>query len=211
MLLRPFVCWILSVLLLNSNFAPWEIDGESPFIHFAKMLTVICGEWTHTDIAHNVSSHHSFCIPFFDCILDMQFLPLLTSLIILWFRGYNNTLPNFGLSGDLPVTGDWNNDGKSEIGVFRNSTHTFYLDYNANGVWNVPPADRQYNFGLSGDLPISGDWNNDRKSEIGVYRNSTKLFYLDYNGNGVWNGSVVDRQYNFSTISGDKPISGKWS
>jgi parallel beta-helix repeat protein len=118
---------------------------------------------------------------------------------------------NFGLSGDLPVSGDWNNDGKSEIGVFRNSTHTFYLDYNANGVWNVPPADRQYNFGLSGDLPISGDWNNDRKSEIGVYRNSTKLFYLDYNGNGVWNGSVVDRQYNFSSKSGDLPVSGDWN
>jgi len=118
---------------------------------------------------------------------------------------------NFGITGDNPVTGDWNNDRISEIGVFRPSTHLFYLDYNGNGVWNVPPADRQYNFGISGDIPITGDWNNNGISEIGVYRNSTKLFYLDYNGNGVWNGSVVDRQYNFSTISGDKPISGKWS
>jgi hypothetical protein len=117
---------------------------------------------------------------------------------------------NFGISGDIPVSGDWNKDGKSEIGVFRNSTHLFLLDYNGNGVWNGSVVDRQYNFGISGDIPVSGDWNNDRKSEIGVYRNSTKLFYLDYNGNGVWNGSVVDRQYNFSSISGDKPVSGKW-
>jgi PKD repeat protein len=116
---------------------------------------------------------------------------------------------NFGVSGDLPVSGDWNNDGKSEIGVFQNSTHLFYLDYNGNGVWNVPPADRQYNFDISGDIPVTGDWNNNGISEIGIYRNSTKLFYLDYNGNGVWNGSVIDRQYNFG-ISGDKPVSGKW-
>ena len=117
---------------------------------------------------------------------------------------------NFGLSGDLPVSGDWNNDRKSEIGVFRNSTHLFYLDYNGNGVWNGSVVDRQYNFGISGDLPVTGDWNNDGKSEIGVFRNSTHLFYLDYNGNGVWNGSVIDRQYNFG-ISGDKPVTGKWS
>jgi len=76
-------------------------------------------------------------------------------------------------------------------------------------VWNVPPADRQYNFDISGDIPVTGDWNNNGISEIGIYRNSTKLFYLDYNGNGVWNGSVIDRQYNFG-ISGDKPVSGKW-
>ena len=117
---------------------------------------------------------------------------------------------NFGISGDLPVSGDWNSDGRSEIGVFRNSTKMFYLDYNANGVWNGSVVDRQYNFSsISGDLPISGDWNNDGISEIGVFRNSTKRFLLDFNGNGVWNGASVDRSYNFG-ITGDLPISGKW-
>jgi len=115
----------------------------------------------------------------------------------------------FGISGDSPVFGDWNNDGFTEIGVFRNSTHQFYLDYNWNGAMNGASADRQYNFGISGDIPVSGDWNNDGKTEIGVFRNSTHLFYLDYNGNGVWNGAVVDRTYNFG-ITGDMPISGDW-
>jgi hypothetical protein len=116
---------------------------------------------------------------------------------------------NFGLSGDTPVSGDWNSDGRTEIGVFRNSTHLFYLDYNGNGAWNGAATDRQYNFGLSGDIPVTGDWNLDKKTEIGVFRNSTHLFYLDYNGNGAWNGASVDRQYNFG-ITGDKPVSGKW-
>ena len=111
---------------------------------------------------------------------------------------------NFGISGDIPISGDWNTDRKTEIGVFRPSTHLFYLDYNGNGVWNGAAVDRQYNFGLTGDMPVSGDWNTDGKYEIGVFRNSTHLFYLDYNGNGAWNGASVDKQYNFG-ITGDIP------
>jgi hypothetical protein len=117
---------------------------------------------------------------------------------------------NFGITGDMPITGDWNNNGISEIGVFRPSTHLFYLDYNGNGAWNGAAVDRSYNFGITGDIPITGDWNNDSKSEIGVFRNSTHLFYLDYNGNGAWNGAAVDRTYNFG-INGDIPITGDWN
>ncbi len=116
---------------------------------------------------------------------------------------------NFGLTGDLPVSGDWNRDGKFEIGVFRPSMHTFYLDNNGNGVWNGASVDRQYNFGLTGDSPVYGDWNNDGIAEIGVFRNSNHMFYLDYSGNGVWNGAVTDRQYNFGS-TGDNPVAGKW-
>jgi len=116
---------------------------------------------------------------------------------------------NFGITGDIPITGDWNNDRKTDIGVFRTSTHLFYLDYNGNGAWNGASIDKSYSFGITGDIPITGDWNNDGKTEIGVFRNSTHLFYLDLNGNGVWNGASVDRQYNFG-ITGDKPLAGKW-
>jgi hypothetical protein len=116
----------------------------------------------------------------------------------------------FGLTGDLPIAGDWNNDGTTEIGVYRPSTHMFYLDYNGNGVWEGPSTDRSFNtFGLSGDLPIAGDWNHDGTTEIGVFRPSTHMFYLDYNGNGVWEGPVVDRSYTFG-LTGDTPVIGNW-
>ncbi len=116
----------------------------------------------------------------------------------------------FGAVGDLPIAGDWNNNGAYEIGVFRPSTHTFYLDYNGNGVWNGASSDRQYPFGAVGDLPIAGDWNNNGAYEIGVYRPSTHTFYLDYNGNGVWNGASSDRQYPFGAV-GDLSIAGDWN
>jgi len=59
----------------------------------------------------------------------------------------------YGLSGDLPVSGDWNNDGKDTIGVFRPSTRTWYLDYNNDGR-----VDKTVAYGLDTDLPVSGDW-----------------------------------------------------
>jgi hypothetical protein len=117
---------------------------------------------------------------------------------------------NFGLTGDLPATGDWSDDGKTEIGVYRPSTHSFYLDYNGNGRWDMVPVDKVYNFGLTEDLPATGDWNNDGKTEIGVYRPSTHSFYLDYNGNGRWDLATVDKQYNFG-LTDDNPATGKWS
>jgi len=116
---------------------------------------------------------------------------------------------NFGLTGDLPVSGDWNLDGRTDIGVFRPSTHTFYLDADGNGTWNGALLDRAYNFGLTGDLPVSGDWNLDGRTDIGVFRPSTHIFYLDADGNGAWNGPVIDRAYNFG-LTEDLPVSGNW-
>jgi len=117
---------------------------------------------------------------------------------------------NFGITGDMPLSGDWNGDGTTEIGVFRPSTHLFYLDYNGNGAWNGALVDNQYNFGITGDNPVSGDWNGDGRTEIGVFRPSAHLFYLDYNGNGIWNGAAIDKQYNYG-ITGDLPLSGDWN
>ncbi|MDX8551790.1 SBBP repeat-containing protein [Methanospirillum sp. J.3.6.1-F.2.7.3] len=120
--------------------------------------------------------------------------------------GTGDKTNNFGLSGDKPVTGDWNKDGKTKIGVFRGNK--WYLDYNGNGVWNGPSTDRQYTFGLSGDKPVTGDWNKDGKTKIGVFRGNK--WYLDYNGNGAWNGPSTDRQYTFG-LSGDTPVTGDWN
>jgi hypothetical protein len=158
----------------------------------------VSGDWNHdniTEIGVFRPSTHSF-------YLDANGNGIWNGTVI--DRAYN-----FGISTDLPVSGDWNHDGTTKIGVFRPSTHSFYLDYNGNGIWNGTVIDRAYNFGISTDLPVSGDWNHDNITEIGVFRPSTQAFYLDYNGNGIWNGTVIDKAYAFG-ISTDKPISGKW-
>jgi len=115
----------------------------------------------------------------------------------------------FGQSGDLPVTGDWNNDGITEIGVFRPSTGEWLLDLNGNRKWDGSSLDGLYKFGKSGDLPVTGDWNHDGVTEIGVFRPSTGEWLLELNGNDKWDGSSLDGLYKFGT-NGDRPVAGPW-
>ncbi len=122
-----------------------------------------------------------------------------------------NTVPvtriTFGTSTDKPVTGDWDGDGKTEIGVFRSGQ--FILDLNNDGV-----ADVRVNFGMSTDKPVSGDWDDDGYDEIGVFRASGPLgqFILDntnYNTAGTRTG-VASSRINFG-LSSDIPVPIDWN
>lgn len=57
--------------------------------------------------------------------------------------------------GDIPVLGDWNADGRTKIGIFRNGL--WVLDLNGNGVPKYL-GDGFYGFGMTGDKPVTGIW-----------------------------------------------------
>jgi M6 family metalloprotease-like protein len=118
--------------------------------------------------------------------------------------GAGDLVYTFGKSGDIPVTGDWNKDGKTEIGVVRN-TNLWLLDASGNGAYGA--GDLAYTFGKSGDIPVTGDWNNDGKTEIGVVRNGN-TWLLDASGNGAYGAG--DLAYTFGK-AGDVPVTGDWN
>ncbi|MBI4791281.1 MAG: multicopper oxidase domain-containing protein [Deltaproteobacteria bacterium] len=114
----------------------------------------------------------------------------------------------FGSPGNVPIVGDWNGDGSTEIGAFRDGY--WYLDLNGNGVWDGEPTDKiAGRFGSgTGIVPVTGDWNNDGITEIGVFRTATRLWLLDLNGNGIWDDGI-DLRTSFGS-SGDLPVVGNW-
>ena len=114
-----------------------------------------------------------------------------------------------GLAGDVPVVGDWNNLGSTKIGIYRNGT--WYLDKNGNGLWDGCPAECITWGGLSGDIPVVGDWNNTGSTKVGIYRASTGAWYLDMNGNGVFEGCFTDACIAWGGVSGDVPVVGDWN
>jgi hypothetical protein len=71
----------------------------------------------------------------------------------------------FGIRGGIPVTGDFNGDGKFEVGFFKNGE--WFIDLNDNGIWDA--GDLRAKLGHKGDRPVTGDWDGDGKTDIGIY------------------------------------------
>jgi len=112
---------------------------------------------------------------------------------------------------DIPVTGDWNGDGRAEIGVWRPSDLCFYLDVNGDGKWDPANQDVKLGpLGKIGDVPMAGDWNGDGRDEIGVWDPGSCYFYLDNDGDGIWDSSKGDLKLGPYGESHDTPISGSW-
>jgi hypothetical protein len=108
----------------------------------------------------------------------------------------------YGALDAIPVIGDWNGDGVSNIGIFRDGV--WYLDADGDGKWS--DGDRRVEFGRPGDIPVVGDWNGDGRAKLGVYRNGT--WYLDVTGSGV-----LDSRARVLHLGGpgDIPVVGDWT
>jgi hypothetical protein len=109
------------------------------------------------------------------------------------------------------VIGDWNGDGKDEIGVQRSGNRRFYLDANADGRWSGTGdgLDAVHFFDRPG-TPVTGDWSADGTDQIGT--RSAALYFLDFNGNGTWNRlSGGDMVYNFGGFDTDTAVTGNWA
>ena len=114
---------------------------------------------------------------------------------------------SFGMTGDIPIVGDWTGTGTAKIGVFRDGQ--WFLDLNGNGAWDGCGTDACYaSFGMTGDIPIVGDWTGKGTAKIGVFRDGQ--WFLDLNGNGAWDGCGTDGCYSFGE-AGDIPVFGDWS
>jgi PKD repeat protein len=88
------------------------------------------------------------------------------------------------------------------VGVFRPSTHTFYL--RSSGYPATPAT--VINWGASTDLPVTGDWNGDGTNEVGVFRPSTHMFLLRSSGYPATPAAVIN--WGAST---DLPVTGDWT
>src|SRR6266542_3634099 len=118
---------------------------------------------------------------------------------------------SFGKQGDIPVAGDWNGAGRSKIGVFRPATGEWFLDLDGDGRLDGCSIDRCIaSFGQQGDLAVAGDWDAAGTSKIGLFRPSTGEWFLDRNGNGIWDGCNVDQCVTAFGQPGDLPVAGDW-
>ncbi|MBX3421319.1 MAG: carboxypeptidase regulatory-like domain-containing protein [Pirellulaceae bacterium] len=97
----------------------------------------------------------------------------------------------FGSARDIAVSGDFNGDGVSTIGTFRDGQ--WNLDTNGDGKLN----ERSF-LGQPGDLPLVGDFDGDGIDELAVVRGNRVL--VDSNRNGRFD--ATDRVFELDSTDG---------
>jgi len=100
---------------------------------------------------------------------------------------------NFGVAGDVVVTGDYDGNGRSEFAVFRPSDGIWYLQ-------TGPSTYSETHWGLAEDIPVAADYDADGRTDIAVFRPSNGVWYILQSTLGI---RVV--QWGFGT---DKPVIG---
>jgi hypothetical protein len=106
----------------------------------------------------------------------------------------------------VPVVGDWNGDGRDDIGTFLASTATWTLRYGASP--GLPNAG-VFQFGARNQQPIVGDWNGDGIDGIGTFTKSTSSWTLRQTASA---GAADAGTFRFGpTGSSSIAVAGDWN
>jgi hypothetical protein len=113
----------------------------------------------------------------------------------------------FGSPGQIPVIGVWaTTSGGARVGTFDPVTHKWYVDANGTNTWSGTGTgnDKIWTFGIdSSDYPVVMPYS-DGVDHIGVFNGG--VWYMDYNGNHVWDGEAGgDTKWYFGS-PGDTPV-----
>jgi hypothetical protein len=84
----------------------------------------------------------------------------------------------WGMTGDVPVPGDYDGDGKTDFSIFRPSSNTW---------WVMKSSDNTYysnTFGAGGDKVAPADYDGDGKTDFAVFRPSDTNWYILQSSSG---------------------------
>lgn len=106
----------------------------------------------------------------------------------------------FGLPGDTPIARDWTGKGYDSVGVYRpveSTSSCFFVqntDANNDTVAGVPLCP-----GIPSGPAVVGDWDNDGKDVVGIYRDNEFFVPVEY----------TDHYFRLGIV-GDVPLAGNW-
>ena len=106
--------------------------------------------------------------------------PEVAAFYILSSSDFTTRIETFGQTGDNPlVVGDWDGDGIDDPAVYRDSAVGSQSFFYFLGSDNNPSNNITFlPWGTTGDEPIRGDFDGDRKKDLAVFRPSTEQWII---------------------------------
>lgn len=86
------------------------------------------------------------------------------------------------MTGDMSLTGDFDGDGTTDLGVFRPATGQWFLLYSSRGF--DPAQFGYFAWGTTGDVPLLDDFDGDGRTDVTVYRPSTGQWFIRFSRDG---------------------------
>ncbi len=114
---------------------------------------------------------------------------------------------DFGNPGDTPFAGDFDGDGRDEVGLHRETTGLVYFEDALVPGGGGGAADHQFVFGDPGDLFVAGDWDGDGRETPALLRGCT-FFGKNTSTAGVADFTLGFGEPGFLPVAGDFALSG---
>ena len=107
-------------------------------------------------------------------------------------------------AGDVPLSGDIDGDGKTDLIVWRATTGTWYWLTSSTGYAPASGGVKQWGNQSLGDVPMLGDLDGDGKDDLVVWRASTGNWHYLTSSTGYAYASAGVKQWG-SQAAGDVP------
>jgi len=108
-----------------------------------------------------------------------------------------------GISGGVPVVGDWDGNGTDTIGIYAPDGTWFLRNDNSGGAADLTFS---YGAGITDGVPLVGDWDGDGEDSIGIFRASDGLWFL----RNTNSGGAADLTFDYGAGVGGVPVVGDW-
>lgn len=100
-----------------------------------------------------------------------------------WIMGGSNSAQvtqSWGTSGDKPVPGDYDGDGKTDFSIYRPSTGQWFVLQSSDYAWAPVFA-----WGTPSDVRVPADYDGDGRTDRAVWRPSDGIWYIVRSSDGA--------------------------
>lgn len=101
---------------------------------------------------------------------------------VLLVRWGMTTMHATGGLADVPVPADYDNDGQTDLGIWRPDTGEWWILKSSNGYDQNKAI--TFSWGKLGDVPVQADYDGDRKADFAIFRSTENRWYVRESSTG---------------------------